>query len=142
MEDSVALTREFMDRKIDEHFGFEASDDIAGVLSTLTDDCEHDVIGWPNGPSIGHDQARVFYETLFADLAESRTECLRRLYGEDFLIDETYWRGRAVGRPFGLEGKGRPLEFRMLHVLEFSEAGDIRREQVWLDFGAIIQQLS
>jgi hypothetical protein len=30
----------------------------------------------------------------------------------------------------------------MLHVLEFTKAGDIKREQVWLDFGAILQQLS
>ncbi len=138
----MALTSEFMDRKIEEHFGFEARDDINGVLSTLTPDCEHDVVGWPSGPSIGHEQARKFYEALFTDLAESKTECVRRLYGDDFLIDETFWRGRAVGRPFGLDGRGRPLEFRMLHVLEFTKAGDIKREQVWLDFGAILEQLS
>lgn len=138
----MALDPQVMDRKIDEHFGFEARDDIDGVLSTLTPDCEHDVIGWPSGPSHGRDQARVFYEALFNDLAESKTDCIRRLYGADFLIDETRWSGRAVGRPFGLEGRGRPLEFRMLHVLEFTEGGAIKREQVWLDFGAILRQLS
>ncbi|MDI4663181.1 nuclear transport factor 2 family protein [Xanthobacter autotrophicus] len=137
----MALTPEVMDRKIEEHFGFEARDDIDGVLSTLAPDCEHDVVGWPDGPSVGHAQARKFYEALFADLADSRTECVRRLYGEHFLIDETRWSGRAVGKPFGLEGGGRALSFRMLHVLEFTEAGDIRREQVWLDFGAILKQL-
>lgn len=39
------LTREMMDSKLDEHFGFEARDDVEGVLSTLTDDVEHDIVG-------------------------------------------------------------------------------------------------
>jgi len=138
----MALTREFMDRKIEEHFGFEARDDVEGVLSTLAADCEHDVIGWPAGPSIGRAQARAFYETLFADLAEGSSQCIRRHYGENVLIDETLWRGRAVGRPFGIEGKGRALAFRMLHVIAFTEGGEIQREQVWLDFPAIFQQLA
>ena len=51
------------------------------------------------------------------------------------------WRGTAPGRPFGLEGRGRPLEFRLLHVVEFAESGAIQRENVWLDLAAIIQQL-
>ena len=57
------------------------------------------------------------------------------------MIDEALWRGRAPGRPFGLEGRGRPLEFRMLHVVEFADNGDIRRENVWIDLAAIIRQL-
>ena len=138
----MALSPAVMDRKIAEHFDYEARDDIDGVLSTLAPDCEHDVVGWPGGPARSRDQARKFYQAMFADLADSKTECIRRLYGENFLIDETLWRGRAVGKPFGLEGGGRPLAFRMLHVLEFTAAGEIKREQVWLDFGAILSQLS
>ena len=34
----MALTRNEMDRKMDEHFGFEAADNIEGVLSTLASD--------------------------------------------------------------------------------------------------------
>jgi len=137
----VALTREEMDRKIDEHFGFEARDDVEGVLATLSADAEHDIVGWPAGPTQGREGARPFYETMFSDLAESRVECVRRLYGKDFMVDESIWRGTAPGRPFGLEGRGRPLEFRLLHVLEFAGDGSIRRENVWLDFGAILRQL-
>ena len=44
-------------------------------------------------------------------------------------------------RPFGLEGKNRPLEFRLLHVVQFADNGDIQRENVWIDFAAILQQL-
>jgi len=137
----MALTRAQMDRKIDEHFAFEQADDVEGVLATMHADAEHDIVGWPTGPTHGREGARPFYEALFADLADGRIECLRRLYGEDFLVDESLWRGRAVGRPFGLEGRGRPLEFRLLHVIEFAENGDIRRENVWLDLAAIHQQL-
>jgi predicted ester cyclase len=137
----MALSRTDMDRKMDEHFGFEASDNVAGVLATLTHDVEHDIVGAPTGPTHGRENARGFYEALFSDLADSRFECIRRLYGENFLVDESMWRGRAPGRPFGFEGKGRPLEFRLLHVIEFAESGDIKRENVWVDMAAIMQQL-
>lgn len=137
----MALTREQMDRKIDEHFGFEMRDDVEGVLRTLAPDVEHDIVGWPTGPAHGRDGARPFYVGLFADLADSKVECLRRLYGDNFLVDESLWSGTAPGRPFGLEGRGRPLQFRLLHVIEFADDGDIRRENVWLDMAAILQQL-
>ena len=137
----MTLTTAEMDRKIEEHFNFERRDDVEGVLATLAPDVEHDVVGWPAGPVRGRAEVRPFYEALFADLSESRVECLRRLYGEGFVVDESLWRGKAPGRPFGLEGRGRPLEFRMLHVLEFTENGQIRRENVWVDLAAIIQQL-
>ena len=137
----MALTPAEMDRKIDEHFGFEARDDVEGVLATLAPDAVHDIVGWPSGPSRGREAARSFYEALFADLAESQVECVRRLYGDGFLVDEALWRGTVPGKPFGLEGRGRPLEFRMLHVIEFSEDGAIKRENVWVDLAAMIRQL-
>lgn len=137
----MAMTRNEMDRKIDEHFGFEAQDNVEGVLATLAPDVEHDIVGVPSGPTRGRESARAFYEALFADLSESKVECLRRLYGDDFLVDESFWRGKALGKPFGLEGRGRPLEFRLLHVVEFAGNGDIKRENVWIDFAAIMRQL-
>lgn len=137
----MALTQEQMNRKIDEHFRFEAQDNVEGVLATLTPDAEHDIVGSPNGPTYGREGARGFYENLFSDLAESKVEPLRRLYGNNFLVDESLWSGKAPGRPFGLEGRGRPLKFRLLHVIEFADSGDIKRENVWLDFSAISRQL-
>ena len=137
----MALTREMMDAKLDEHFGFEAADDVEGVLATLSDDVEHDVVGWPGGPVHGRAGARDFYEATFADLADGEVRSLRRYYGDNFMVDDSVWRGTAAGRPFGLEGRGRPLEFRLLHIIEFGDAGDIRRENVWLDLASIIQQL-
>lgn len=137
----MAMTREEMDRKIDEHFGFEAQDDVEGVLSTLTDEVEHDIVGWPGGPTRGREGARPFYEALFADLSDGQVRCLKRLYGDGFLVDESLWKGNAPGRPFGIEGGNRPLEFRLLHVIEFEDDGHIRRENVWVDLAAIAAQL-
>jgi predicted ester cyclase len=138
----MTLTTQQMDRAIDEHFGYEAADDIDGVVATLAPDVIHDIVGWPGGPTFGPDNARPFYERLFADLADGQVQCVKRLYGENFLVDESLWRGTAAGRPFGVEGHGRALEFRLLHLIEFTPAGRIGRENVWVDLAAIQQQLA
>jgi predicted ester cyclase len=138
----MKLTREEMDRKLDEHFQFEVHDDVEGVLATLSDDCEHDIVGSPTGPTVGREAPRRFYEALFSDLADGKVRSTRRLYGDNFMVDDSVWSGRAPGTPFGLPGHGRPLEFRLLHVVEFDESGSIRRENVWLDLAAIQNQLA
>lgn len=138
----MPLTHEDMDRKLAEHFDYEARDDVEGVLRTLALDVEHDVVGWPPGPAQNHTDIRTFYETLFADLADGKVTSRRRLYGDNFMVDDSIWRGRAPGRPFGFEGNDRPLEFRLLHVLEFTDEGEIRRENVWIDVTAIMRQLA
>lgn len=137
----MPLSPSQMDAKIAEHMAFEANDDVEGVLATLSDDVEHDIVGNPAGPTRGREGARPFYEALFNDLSESRFETVRRLHGTNFVVDEAIWHGRAPGRPFGIEGRNRPLSFRLLHVMEFAEGGQIRRENVWVDLGAILKQL-
>jgi uncharacterized protein len=137
----MPLTPQQMDAKMDEHFAFEGRDDVEGVLATLTDNAEHDIVGWPLGPTHGRDAARRFYETMFVDLSDSKVETVKRLYGNNFMVDESLWSGRAPGRPFGLDGRGRPLQFRLLHVVEFAADGDIKRENVWVDLAAIMRQL-
>jgi ketosteroid isomerase-like protein len=141
VEEGMAINRAEMDSKMDEHFAFEARDDVEGVLATLADDAEHDIVGWPSGPTRGRDAPRGFYEALFGDLTDGRVTTVRRYYGEDFMVDESVWRGRAPGRPFGIEGRGRPLEFRLLHLVEFDGAGAMKRENVWVDLAAIQRQL-
>jgi predicted ester cyclase len=137
----VALTRAEMDKKIDEHFAFEARDDVEGVLATLAPDAEHDIVGSPSGSTHGREGARDFYVGLFSDLSEGSVDTIRRLYGEDFVVDESLWRGRAPGTPFGVAGENRPVEFRLLHVVQFADSGDIQRENVWIDLAAILNQL-
>ena len=138
----MALTREEMDCKMDEHFGFEAREDVEGVLETLAPNAIHDIVGWPTGPTVGRENARRFYETMFTDIAGSKVTSTKRLYGENFLVDDSIWEGAAPGNPFGFEGRGRPLKFRILHVIEFTDDCDIQRENVWCDFTAMMQQLT
>jgi hypothetical protein len=78
---------------------------------------------------------------MFTDLSDSEVQSMRRLYGDGFLVDESMWRGTAPGKPFGVDGRGRPLEFRLLHVIEFADSGEITRENVWIDLAAILRQL-
>lgn len=130
------------DRMIDRHFRFEAEDDVDGVLSTMVDDVEHDVVGYPTGSVRGKAAARGFYDSLFADLSGEKVTKLRRYYGPDFVVDESLWEGTAPGTPFGIPGHGQRLAFRLLHVFEMAPDGQIRRENVWLDFPAILQQLN
>ncbi len=131
-----------MDQKMDEHFRYEANDDVAGVLETLASGAIHDIVGYPTGPTRNREEIRAFYEGLFADLSDGKVQTLKRLYGENFLVDESLWEGRAPGRPFGIEGHNRPLSFRLLHVVEFSDEGKIQKEQVWLDMMSILHQLN
>src|SRR5689334_19977459 len=115
----MKLTPQQMDQKIDEHFNFEATDNVAGVLGTLAPDVTHDIVGYPAGPTQDRGEIKAFYEGLFADLSHGKVESRRRLYGDNFMVDESLWQGRAPGRPFGIEGNNRPLSFRLLHVVEF-----------------------
>jgi len=86
----AALQQKF-DRMVDRHFRFEIEDDIDGVLKTMADDVEHDVVGSPAGALHGHAAARGFYEALFADLSGEKVTTLRRYYGPDFVVDESQW---------------------------------------------------
>ncbi|WP_084080838.1 ester cyclase [Edaphobacter aggregans] len=95
----------------------------------------------PSGPTQGRENARPFYEALFADLAESSVTPGKRLYGDNFIVDDSVAKFKAVGRPFGLEGKGRTVEARLLHIVEFTNDGTIQRENVWIDMAALMQQL-
>jgi predicted ester cyclase len=130
------------DRMIDRHFRFEAEDDVEGVLSTMVDDVEHDVVGYPTGPVRGKTAAQAFYDGLFADLSGEKVTTLRRYYGPEFVVDESLWEGTAPGTPFGIPGHGRRLSFRLLHVFDMAPDGQIKRENVWLDFASILQQLN
>jgi ketosteroid isomerase-like protein len=133
--------REQMDQIVDQHFVYEATDDIEGVMGTLTDDAEHEVIPSPMGALSERAKMRDYYELLFAGVKGESVTPLRRLYGEDFVVDETLWHGRVEdGGVFLCEGKSGPVSFRLLHVFNLRD-GKITREQVWCDLAAIQQQL-
>jgi ketosteroid isomerase-like protein len=137
----MGMTREQMDELVDEHFGFEATDDTDGVMRTLAESAEHEVIPSPFGMVTDPAKQRAYYEMLFDALRGEIVEPLRRYYGDDFLIDESLWHGYVEdGRPFLCDGKRGHVSFRLLHVFEMRN-GKISREQVWCDLAAIQQQL-
>jgi len=137
----MALTHAQMDRIVNEHFGFEAADDVDGVVASLADGAEHEVIPSPVGKLTDRARIRSFYEGLFRELRGEKVTPVRRLYGDGFVVDETLWQGQITdGRQFFMDGKSGPVSFRLLHIFEL--AGDkIKSEAVWCDLAAIQRQL-
>jgi predicted ester cyclase len=136
------MTRSEMDQIVNQHFGYEATDDVEGVLSSLAPEVRHEVVPSPMGEQTDRARIRQFYQMLFADLKGESVKPLRRLYGENFVVDEALWNGRIEnGRPFHMEGKSGKVSFRLLHIFELS-GGKITSEQVWCDLAAIQRQLA
>jgi ketosteroid isomerase-like protein len=137
----MGLTREQKDEIVDQHFMYEANDDIEGVMSSLTEDAEHEVIPSPMGALHERQKIREYYEMLFPCLRDGSVEAVRRLYGDDFVVDETTWRGQlADGHALLLDEKTGPIELRLLHIFNLRD-GKIAREQVWCDLALVMNNL-
>ena len=135
-------SQEQYDQLINEHFGYEATDDVDGVMASLAEQAEHHVVPSPVGILHDKTQIRAYYEGLFADIKGESVTPVRRLYGDGFVVDEAIWHGHVVdGRPFLLDGRSGDVSFRILHVFEITD-GTISRENVWCDLAAIQQQLA
>ena len=130
-----------MDRLIEEHLKAEAAGNPQGCVEMYTEDVVHDVVGWPTGPMKGKQAAQSFYEQLVSDIQTREMEPVQRYYGSDFAVLEHVWRGSVPGSFLGVPGNGKEISFRLLHVWEFKE-GRISRENVWLDGGGIVAQLT
>jgi uncharacterized protein len=135
------LTHEAIDRLIERHFREEAEGDVAGTLTTFTDDVVHDVVGDPAGALHGPAAVGERYGHLFANVNGERADVLYRLYGENFVVDDKIWTARVVGEFLGIPGHGRRISVRVLHVFEFRD-GLISRENVWIDAAAAVAQLT
>ena len=132
---------EEMDRLIEAHLQAEMAADSAGSVSVYTEDVEHDVVGTPHGPLHGKEAAQGFYEQLISDINTEEMIPTHSYYGEDFCVIEHTWKGTVPGSFLGVPGHGKRISFRMLHLWEFQD-GLISRENVWLDGGSIVAQLT
>jgi hypothetical protein len=141
MSATVSLTREAMDRILEDHFQREADGDVEGTLTTFTDDVVHDVVGDPAGELHGPSAAGQRYGHLFSNVKGEHADVKHRLYGENFVVDDMIWTARVVGEFMGMPGHGRRISIRVLHVFEF-RGGLISRENVWIDAGAATSQLT
>jgi ketosteroid isomerase-like protein len=135
------MTPDEMDEVFARHCAAEAANDVDGILATLTDDIEHDVVGDPNG--VLHDRALIAerYAETFTALEDTSMKTLHRHHGEDFFVDDSLYTARVATDLMGLPGRNRAINFRILHVCEFLD-GKISRENVWLDGAAIVAQLT
>ena len=135
------MTQEQMNRLIETHIAAEIAGDTAGATAVYTSDAEHDVVGWPTGPTVGTEAAKAFYDALMSDFTTETMERVRSYHGEDFCVTEHRTTGTVPGAFLGIPGNGRRVTFRMLHVWEFRHDA-ICRENIWFDAAAIVAQLT
>lgn len=135
------MTPEEMNAIYTRHAEAEANKDVAGILATLSDDVEHEVVGDPRGILRDHAAIGARYQELVESIDEDKFETVHRYYGENFMVDESHWYGRVPGNFMGIPGNNREVNFRILHVCEFRD-GKMTRENVWLDVAAVMQQLA
>jgi hypothetical protein len=111
----MGLTRKQMDDQVNEHFMYEATDDIDGVVGSFTEneDIFHEAVPSPVGPRTSLEQARAYYEMLFPSVKGESVTPIMRLYGDDFLVDETLWTGEiSDGHWCRCDGMSGPASFR------------------------------
>ena len=126
---------------LERHFEAQQKRDVDGILATYADDVVHDAVGRDPNPLHGKSAVGAFYRESLPDLENTKVLPLRRLYGEDFVVDESLVDGYAHGRPFDMEGYSRPVRFRILRIFEFRD-GLIARETAWFDIIAVQRQLA
>ena len=136
-----STTREQMDALVYDHYQAEQNGDFEAIVDGFAPHAEHDVVGRPGDALHGSDQIEGFYRALLAELRIDRLEPVRRRYGDDHVVDESILHATVNGRVFGLEGRGRPVQARFLHIFDFTD-GLISRESAWIDLAAIQDQLS
>ena len=141
MSTVTSMSREQMDALVDGHYRAEEAGDLEAIVAGFTPDAEHDVVGRPGDALHGGDEIEGFYGALLAELRIDRFEPVRRWYGAGHVVDEAILHATATGHPFGLDGRGRPVAARFLHVFDFRD-GLISRESAWVDLAAIQAQLA
>jgi steroid delta-isomerase-like uncharacterized protein len=130
-----------MQNLVDRHLRAEKAGDPDGCVAMYTDDVVHDAVGWPGAPYRGRKAARDFYQSLMENFRIEGEEFTHRYVSESAMTLESTVVGTVTGSMLGLPGNDREVTFRLLHVFEFRD-GLISRENLWLDTGAIINQLS
>ncbi len=135
------MERSEMTALVERHLKAEGAGDVEGAVAVYTDDIVHHDVGFPGPPLIGKDAAREFYGFLTANFRTEDEQQINRYFDGDTMILEQMMTGAVIGEMVGIPGNGRRISFRILHVFDFRD-GLISREQVWIDSGAIVGQLT
>jgi steroid delta-isomerase-like uncharacterized protein len=126
---------------VERHLMAEGTGDVEGAVAVYTEDVVHDAVGFPGSPRTGKQAAREFYDFLTANFRTENEEPLRRWFVGDTMLLEQRMTGTVIGQMLSIPGNGRRVTFGIFHVFEFT-GGLISREQVWIDSGAIVAQLT
>lgn len=126
---------------IERHIKAEMGADVDAAVAVYAPGVVHDVVGFPTGPAHGVDGARAFYDYLTSNFANEQMNVRWESFGDEFCVVEHECTGTVPGEFLGVPGGGKRITFRMLHVWEFAD-DRITREQVWLDGGSIVAQLT
>ena len=126
---------------VEQHLKAEGAGDVEGAVAVYTDDIVHDAVGFPGSPRTGKDAARDFYRFLTANFRTEGEEPLNTFVDGNTMVLEQRMTGTVIGEMLGIPGNGRRVTFGILHVFGFRD-GLISREQVWIDSGAIVAQLT
>jgi steroid delta-isomerase-like uncharacterized protein len=126
---------------VERHLKAEGTGDVEGAVGVYTEDVVHDAVGFPGSPRTGKQAAREFYGFLTANFRTEKEEPLHRWFAGDTMLLEQRMTGTVIGQMLGIPGDGRRVTFGIFHVFEFA-GGLISREQVWIDSGAIVAQLT
>lgn len=127
---------------IHKHLDAEGAGDIETACSVYAEGIEHDAVGFPGSPCFGIGAAKAFYGHLTANIRTTGEKPLRQFEtGDGSVILEAEMSADVIGEFLGIAGNGRNITFRILHVFDFDDAL-ITREQVWLDTGSIVAQLT
>src|SRR5262245_62847661 len=112
---------------VERHLKAEGAGDPDGAVAVYTDDVEHDVVGFPEGPLHGKEAAHAFYVDLCANFRTEDEQPAHRYFADDAMILDQMMTGTVTGSMLGMPGNGRRITFRIMHVFEFRD-GLISRE--------------
>lgn len=127
---------------IQRHLKAEGAGDVEGACAVYAESIEHDAVGFPGAPRFGLEAAKGFYTWLTANVRTTGEEPLHQFVTDTgSIVLEARMTADVIGEFLGIPGNGRSITFRIMHVFDFDDEL-ITREQVWLDTGSIIGQLS
>jgi steroid delta-isomerase-like uncharacterized protein len=123
---------------LDRHLAAENAHDLAGVLATLTDDCEfiEDALGlrW-----LGREGAAAHY-TMWWDAFDLEVTGERLHVASSSAVAETVWRGTHVGEFAGIPATSRKIEIPVAVVIDFRD-GLMAGERFYWDTAELARQL-
>jgi predicted ester cyclase len=120
-----------------EHSIAEDKRDIAGLLATLADECEYEMV--PTGQRWqGLEGVRAFYTELFAAFPDNRFALTDIVVGPQGVFEAARLTGTNLGPWAGVPASGLPVDLQVLILFPWDPA--TRRflgERIWFDRGQL-----